>query len=536
VVKYISAKLRDKEKAGYSLFCVCALVLFVLIFSWMIENNTSAAREEQFHKYAAVALLRIPRGFYDSDNVSNLVSHLQARVNFTDALANEFALPKFIADYYLFSHFTQLHSPDIYGFCRFVSRNELVLNTDPYTLVGGMSLVVPPFSLMIYSDISKSTHFRTGDRQLVEGRFAQNQYEVNMSIALASANGLSVGDTITLTRDIGQLQVLAFEIVGLYIDNTSRYTPEASLIMPRDERLVAETGNEFLGRVLSAEFFNYDVGTVLDIMRNYTMITAGMHYLNHNILLTASTSYVGLERFLLRPNVAYLNLPVGFDARLMGADEYGYLPVDNPGWEVAIFYLHGEQYLEPFFDALREMYIPEQFAILHSPDMLMFVRHILDRTSEVFTRFTVVVGAVSVVFLSLLVFYILKSRTYDIGVLRCRGMSRTKVSLFFSFEILIVSLLAYITAAVGVVLFFTPLAEALYRWQDAVIGDDPGFRANINWQAINNVRESYEFTATLSVPEFFAGLGVTLGFALLAGFAAAVFIARHEPMKTMTRF
>lgn len=103
----------------------------------------------------------------------------------------------------------------------------------------------------------------------------------------------------------------------------------------------------------------------------------------------------------------------------------------------------------------------------------------------------------------------------------------------FSLEVFASSALAYMAAGFAYVFAFAPLAEALYRWQDANIGENVGFRANVNWQAINLVREQYEFSVTISATEFLLGFAMVAVFTLLVGIMATSFIARHEPMKTM---
>jgi ABC-type antimicrobial peptide transport system permease subunit len=179
--------------------------------------------------------------------------------------------------------------------------------------------------------------------------------------------------------------------------------------------------------------------------------------------------------------------------------------------------------------------LPEWFIAHDSLDIALYVRHVLDRTTDSFMWLLVIIGVISVLFCALLLFHILKSRTYDIGVLMARGMSRIKMAFMLTSETLIVFMFAF---AFAVALYFTlyaPISEFIYREQLNFINRDRSFYSS-HYHIVFNAVLDYEFTASVYPSALIYGLIAVVVFTFIVGFAVTLFISRHEPMKIMTRY
>jgi len=332
-------------------------------------------------------------------------------------------------------------------------------------------------SVTRYSDISKSVLFTSGDRIMAEGHFAVNEFEVNISEELAALNGLSIGSLIEMIQWGVENEIYQCTVVGIFSDSRLGHPKELDWVEP---------------------FLNDDGVTYTDV---------GFNNLGaNNILLFANT------------DTFYNNKEFG-----------GY----NYGYDAAVYYLKNEKDMAAFKDAVSKT-LPEQFVMLDSMDMAVYIRHVLDKTVGSFTWLLIIMAVISVVFCTLLYIHVLKSRTYDISVLRARGMPRIKTAYSLTCEMFIVFFLSFAAASVLYFTSFTTVSNFMYALQDQFVSNDKSFYYGFSGPIINAARE-YEFTATVYPITLIYGFIAVIAFTVIVGFAASLFISRHEPMKTMTK-
>ena len=351
-----------------------------------------------------------------------------------------------------------------------------------------------PLSLQVYSDISQSTHFRIGDRAIVEGRFAENIYEANISEDLAHKNNLSLGDIIEIhmadTAIIGvEANLVNFTIVGIFSDDTSEITSELNLILPI-----------FIPNLTRTRY-----------QRDYELIGAGFDTISRNQILTVA------------PDTSYLH-EIRRWQRQMFLDH---------GHDTTVFYVRDLHAIDAFLsDISRDLH--PYMTTLDSGAALRFIRQNILNTADALFRvlsLTLLVGGfLNAVLLAL----ILKSRIYDIGVLRARGMSRAGVAAFFTIEAGIISLLAYIAAGILYFNLYETIVQGVARIQAGFFdAPAPAQAADIWMSQTFQLRELELYTSALPLLLGFAAIVVFTG---LVGLGAMLFISRHEPLKTMTRY
>jgi len=363
-----------------------------------------------------------------------------------------------------------------------------------------------PFRLQIYSDISMSSFFWWGNRWLINGKFAKTPYEVNISTQLAELNNLHVGDYIEIIiRPLGMREYLDFKIVGVFADYSEEIWSEL----------------HFVGH----------------------SIMTGSNSLTRNHILTAAPSSSDLIRFFpatidigdgtnmaITPNVREIR-PGYFD---FGGGFTSYGTYSHNGFQFAVFYVHDEQSIFAFGDVLEDI-LPETLAFDDSGGIARVFHRILTQTLNSFTWMLGIAGLVCIIFCILLLYYVLKSRTYNIGVLRARGMSRWNISLLLAIETLFVAIIGFLLAAVLYFIFFEPFIRYINFQNIFTIFHNWDFLNGSNfWLAQDGFRHAYEFTAPASAFDMLAGLVAIVGFVTIVSFFATLFIARNEPMKTLT--
>jgi len=416
-----------------------------------VRNNILSAKEEQFGKYAVVALARSP-------------------ALFTNEWIERHALSEYVSEYY--------------GFSETWMGSETLLSTPtPVYEPWGIPFVGPfdgamPFTLLAYSDIEKSTHFRFGDRGIIDGRFAQDTSECNISTELSQLNGLSVGDTIEIYMYYDNPIFFSFKIVGIYADYTTEISNELPLVTPR----VTGKGIHEGMPAIYTERVSQD-----NISRNQ--------------ILTAA--------------------PSSTDLAVLGVSSYS----------VAVYFVHDEKSILEYIETID---LPNQLMIFDSADMRRYVHHVLDRTAISFDRILLITYLINVIFGTLIIFYILKARAYDIGSFRARGMSRTRTAFLLIGEIFAVFTLAFATAGVLYFTMYTPIASLFHQMQNRLISSDQSFWINFSPEVMN---AAYEFKFAVSINPFnlIYGFIATIAHIIIVGFATTLFISRHEPMKTMTK-
>jgi ABC-type antimicrobial peptide transport system permease subunit len=439
------------------------------MFSFAYRENIIKAYEQHMGNYAAVAIKS-----YDYDAAP-----------IDEEFIERFLLPEYTEDYFAFSqNSAESHtlesiplSPD-YG-----SQWEIFQFREER-----------PFTLTAYTDIEKSPLFRIGDRRIIEGRFAENVSECNISAELAELNGLSVGDYIDIVFNFFISPTFSFEIVGIYENNTEEIIYEADLVNPR-------------------KIHNYKDEDEYHVV--YTS-TLGFDFLSSNHILTTVQSREELAVF------RYLQSP------------------DSVGFDAVVYYVGDSYGVIAYIDALGDL-VPEQYLTLDSGDILRSVILIFEETEKAFSWLIRIVAVVSILFFILIIFFILKDRTYDIGVFRTRGMSQAKTAVLVSGEIFVVSVFAFLVAWIVYVSTFLNIVEPLFitegnaMMMESFASSSLDYRGhNLYWLAFENARLNHELFLPAGLIAFLINFLATVVFSLFVGLVAVLFISRNEPIKTMT--
>jgi len=430
--------------------------------SFAIRENIIKSFKQHVGKYAVITITTDSSYF----NVSEYsYERMSKQVYINEDFIENYMMSEYISDNY--------------GFTQFYSSSSML---NPVSIEEfGFHFISEemPFFLMIYSDVSKSTYFKVGERRIAEGRFAENTSECNISEELAKLNRLSVGDSIEISIFRRKYNL---EIVGIYKDNSAEISSELDLVCPMLGREKTDGGN----------------------------------------LVSTAVSFYGVSR-----NNILTAAPSSRDIKTFEADLTGFGVADiNYGYDVLVCYTYDEKSIFEYIDRIEKT-LPEQFVIMDSTGALRSVIHRLEMTENAFTQLLLIASLISVIFCGFIIFFILKDRTYDIGVFRTKGMSRTKTAVLVSCEILIVSLLASAVAFTLYTITFINIAESIYDTQISP-------QLNILFWTIEAASIEHEFFLPFAPLVMLFSFSVMIIFTAVVSLFAVLFISRHEPMKTMT--
>ncbi|MCL1877880.1 MAG: hypothetical protein FWF80_03410, partial [Defluviitaleaceae bacterium] len=182
-----------------------------------------------------------------------------------------------------------------------------------------------------------------------------------------------------------------------------------------------------------------------------------------------------------------------------------------------------------------------------SGDMLRYISNTLDFTQRTFALLLTGALAAGALIYITSVLYVLKLRTYDIGVFRTLGCSRFYTAALLSLEFAIISLLAFVVAGLAYIATFGTIATAVfdfqYRFNPASWFHSPqeerataGVYDFINWQRIIEGTQDFVFAPEAGLLQLLVGLLAVMLFTVIIGIIASLFIVRNEPMKTMKEF
>ncbi len=438
-IKYSWINILRNKKNYIPLFFIFVLLLLILIYAFSIRKNALIAYDKDFKEQIYGVAITTKSDYYNANSIPVI----------SEELAKKYALSNYVIDYYTLE--------EIYA------SSDTVKPTYPSMI----EYIGDNFNLAAYSDISKSLEFISGKRILVEGNYARNPDECNISIDLAQLNNFTVGSTFIL--QLWKNKNVKFTVVGLYSNATS------------------ETGSEF-------DFLIPDIDK-----KTGTRTFAGNDSIRCNDILTVTG----------------------------GNHTEGWLK-----YKTAFYYMSNEQTTHSFRESVNRI-LPTSFTMLDSLGTIQFKRQLINGIENSYLWVLIISGIICSIFFSLLIFHIFKSRIYDIGVLRARGLSRKNTARLLSCEIFITSITALLVA--GIIYYFTfiSLTELLYFFQrnhiNNVMWYDP---AGISVEIANTVLD-YKFHATLSSFELICGFIMSVVFTVLIGTASVSYIARNEPMQIM---
>jgi len=182
-IKYALRNIWKTKSLYIPVFYIATFTLVVIMAAAAIRPHVSSALEGVYGEYAAIAITR----YNDLGWIwlgSNHAKRTSAPMEYdglvlSDAVIAEIAksATNYVTGYYAFTQIpftsTQL---------QYVAQHGAVC---PLCPVGDHDLACWQFSIIAYTDISMSTHFRLNDRSIIDGRFAENANETNISTDLA---------------------------------------------------------------------------------------------------------------------------------------------------------------------------------------------------------------------------------------------------------------------------------------------------------------------------------------------------------------
>ena len=404
--------------------------------------------------------------------------------------SNDGSIFTHINDEFIESNFNSRYMSDYYAFSEHPAGADiLAVSSDLFSPSTFRYGGIVPFNLMVYSSIEKSTHFRLGDRLIKEGRFAGNISECNISAELAKLNNLIVGDYIEIFIYPYNRIELKLEIVGIYEDFTEEISNELTLVASKYKTL---------------RYDEYGLPSMSE-----RTAYASEDIISRNQILTAVSASDELK---------YINL-----LYVKSGLDYG------SGYDAVVYFAHDENSLLNFVNRTSDT-LSKEFVILDSGDVMRAVLHILESTESSLNRFLVIIVSFGISLCGFIVFFILRERTYDIGVFRIKGMSKGKTAFLLSGEVFVVSAIAFIVAFVIYIITFKQIADS-FTHIGSVIPDYGTVGTIMN---VQNAVLSLEIFLPLTPFVFIAGFLATVSLSAIVGLAAVLFISRHEPMKTMT--
>jgi hypothetical protein len=445
--------------------------MYAFISAAAIRQQTAAAQQKEFNAHAVVVIkgnANAPFHSYDDFIGAHAThAHVTGYFAFTDFLTYSDSI-------------TPLPKPEVEGFGfneqRWVATDNL--------------------HLLVYTDISMSTHFQSGSRQLISGKLAVNSNEVNISYELAALNSLALGDSISIVLFPSNPTAYDFNIVGIYRDQSIRFGSELPHVPYHTEQITA-----------NARLIN----------------VSGFDSVNGNQLLSAATA-AEMPYF-------YTALPRGNFIR---------------GHQNLVYYINHESNISSFIEYFRRtlherLHVkcmifgnPENIFILDSSAQMRVIHYLLNRTESGFTWLFIIFGGLSVLFIILLFHYMLKRRAYDICVYRCKGISRNRMVAYMSLEFVLVTAFSYIFSCIFFYYSFTPLAQFIYYSQYSFNRNNPGSIVMGFGFGVSDTARDFIFDTS------FVPLQLVFGFVIVILITAVIcamlasFISRIEPMKMLT--
>ena len=460
-IKFAFRKITSNLKSHIVFYIITSLILFVMMCCFGINRNTVASEENQLDKHAMVALVH--NAYYDGSG---------NRILMNDDLAKSFYLPEYVTDYYLVIN--EMLSSEL----KPLTYKNITTNTPKLV-----------FNMLAYSDTSKAPPFVNGERQLIDGRYAANMSECNISEDLADLNGLNVGDS--LKASAGR-NLLTFKIVSIFLDTTVVNGSDLSLLKSKE-------------------------GPQIDIMGKMcdTSSSADNMALRRNNIITAASS---------------LNDVPG--SRISGVklfDEY----------DTIAFYIKDAESI-PLFIAAAEASMSEsmkeQFTLVDSSESINAMRGVLEKTQQSVSKFFSLSGLICLGICLLIIIFIINSSVYDIGVLRLRGLSKLYTAALSISGILITSLLSYLSACVMYFLSFSQISNKLYHSSSIDMFKNLFQGMVPSWNVAVALNDTPYLCTSLSPIELLVGFAAFALFIIFVTFVASLFIVRHEPMKTMVKY
>jgi len=368
------------------------------------------------------------------------------------------------------------------------------------------------FTLIGYSSDEAMTEFLDGTCTIVDGNvFEEGTKELHCIITdeLAAYNSISVGDTVVVANPNNEEELYEIQVVGTYNNSQSTVTNE-------DMMQGFSTSSDAANKIyLSYQALSSIVSQSAENAEETTDETTG---------ITRTTA----------------------------------LPEQESGTYV---FASVEDY-EAFSEEVYEAGLSEKYAVTSS-DILRYESSLLplENLSQMSLYFLIVVFAIGGIILIVLNIFNVRERKYEVGVLTAIGMKKSRVSLQFILETLIVTMAFVVLGGCIGAATSVPVTNSLLTSQieaqesqskndGEAFGRDPNFdrgdmgmgvpgmsmphnagnKGGFMGNAVDYVQEVTTATDMIVLLQLL-GIGILL--ALVASAASVIFITRYDPLKIL---
>lgn len=238
------------------------------------------------------------------------------------------------------------------------------------------------------------------------------------------------------------------------------------------------------------------------------------------------------EQFPLPWNNRHNEIFVNMDTIL----DTGILDNDNRAL-TAIYTLKNPSDLKAFQKELKQKGLPEYYKVTTDEVGYQSVVGPVEEMSSITSTFLIVILVMGAIILSVLSTMSIRERKYEIGVLRAMGMRKSKISISFLFESLIItSICLLVGLGIGNVVA-QPVADTLLEKQIEIANEAQmsgemqqvggAFSEQEEQAALSQVHIAMDEQAILYI------MLVALGLATISSLSGIMYITRYEPMKIL---
>lgn len=199
---------------------------------------------------------------------------------------------------------------------------------------------------------------------------------------------------------------------------------------------------------------------------------------------------------------------------------------DDIGWLNPTFYLRHPDFLEPFYEELLSLGLPDHFALWLDEDTFNGIVGPLENMVELFSALKTSTLIFSSVTLLAVSFFFIQRRKYEINILQTMGLKKLKIVRGFIYESIIIISLGLILGFCTALIVAQPIANQALEAQGRAVTQE--------YQ--NEVMEPPELSLpTLIVRLTSRSLGQIMGVSflllILSSIMSVLYVRRHEPLK-----
>lgn len=359
------------------------------------------------------------------------------------------------------------------------------------------------------------TAFTEGNRLLLDDEvsvYPENANEALISTDLATANGLAVGDSITLTSQLTRS-------LPETIDQSTLTAGEELTLDALTYTVVLDERSQTFTAQRTATYDLTIVGLYEDLRSEYadTNLPESAAFNNRNEIITPLSTLLTLRQ----PNESGLTLEI----------EY---------------YLQNPADLAAFEAEVREKGLPETFSVTTDTAAYEQLVGPLNGIRNIALTFLMIVLILGAIIIFLLTSISIRERKYEIGVLRAMGMKKSLLATSFWLELVFITLACVILGSAFGASIAQPISNSLLASQTQQSQQQENGRPGMDQSmgqmpspgmiqgGKNPQQQSITLQTQLTAFTFIQILGIALVLSSLGGLIAIRQITRFEPMKILS--